>query len=124
MRRAWLALFPCSLGCAEPIEPTFTNVQDEVFTKSCAFSTCHGSNGSAELTLVEGEAYDNLVDVQSEDNPGAIRVVAGDVDASYIVKKLRGDSDIEGAPMPPGGKLPNRKLRLIEDWIEGGALDD
>lgn len=108
---------------APSLEPTFTNVQGEVLVASCAFSTCHGS-GTGGLTLEDGMDPSSLVGVESVGSPGAILVVAGDPDASYLVQKLEGASGIVGDAMPPGGALEADRLQLVRDWIEAGALDN
>lgn len=103
--------------------PTLAEVQDEVFTPSCTFSTCHGASApSAGLDLTEGAAHAGLVGVASADAPGETRVIAGDPDASYLVKKLLGEAGITGDPMPPGGAaLDADKIDLVVRWIEAGA---
>ncbi|MFN7142154.1 MAG: hypothetical protein ACK4YP_00135, partial [Myxococcota bacterium] len=69
--------------------PTLTQVQAEILTPSCAFSTCHGGGGggAADLDLSDGRSHAELVGVESTDAPGEILVVPGDPDASYLVKK-------------------------------------
>lgn len=104
--------------------PTLTDVQAEVFTPSCAFSSCHGSVAGGGLNLEEGNAWAELVDVGSEDAPGHTRVVPGDADSSYLMAKLQGDADIEGDPMPPSGGLTDAQIQSVRDWINAGALDD
>jgi hypothetical protein len=104
--------------------PTLTDVQADVFTPSCAFSSCHGSVAEGGLSLEEGNAWAELVDVESEDAPGNTRVVPGDADSSYLMAKLNGDADIEGDPMPPSGGLTDAQIQSVRDWINAGALDD
>ena len=41
-------------------------------------------------------SFDELVDVPSTQQPGLDRVEPGDAENSYLVKKLRGDVDIDG----------------------------
>lgn len=105
-------------------EPTLSNVQETVFTPSCAFSSCHASPGASGLVLEDGAAWDALVDVESADNPGQTLVVPGDVEGSYLTAKLRGDSGIVGDPMPVGAALDEARLQLVLDWIAAGAAND
>ncbi|MGM0557976.1 MAG: hypothetical protein ACQEVA_16440, partial [Myxococcota bacterium] len=51
---------------AEPLrEPTLTNLEDQVFSVSCAFSACHGGNGAAAgLSLVGDDVHGSLMDHQ------------------------------------------------------------
>ena len=47
-------------------EATFTAVQQQIFSQSCAFSGCHGGSFPAEgLDLREGMAYAEIVNVRS-----------------------------------------------------------
>jgi len=114
------------------LAPTLVNVQSEVFTASCAFSTCHGDGGgNAGLSLLDGVSYSELVGILAEGDletgappEGATRVVPGDPDASYLVQKLQGDSTIVGDPMPSDAGLDAERLALVRDWIATGAEDN
>lgn len=110
------------------LDPTLTNVQAEIFTPSCAFSSCHGNagGGAADLDLSDGAAHAELVGVEAADAPGEILVVAGDAAASYLVKKCAPEAGIVGAPMPDGSPdgLDDERLALLSAWIDAGALDD
>lgn len=114
------------------LEPTFTNVQAEVFTPSCGFSTCHGQGqGSANLLLTEGAAYADLVGVLAEGDAnsgappeGAVRVVPGDAASSYLVTKLSGEGELVGDVMPDPAGLDADRLALVVAWIDAGAADD
>jgi hypothetical protein len=111
---------------AVPLDPTFTNVQSEIFTPSCAFSSCHGgSYGSGDLDLSEGNAYADTVGVEST-VAGEILVVAGDSASSYLVKKCTKDATFEGSVMPEGqvDGLDAERLDLLERWIDAGAAED
>ncbi|MEQ1568367.1 MAG: hypothetical protein ABMA64_22210 [Myxococcota bacterium] len=116
-----LALAACA---GEDPAPTLTQVQDEVLTPSCAFSTCHASPGASGLVLDPGASWDALVDAESIDNPGQVFVVPGDSEASYLVHKLRGDDGIVGFQMPAAAPVSADQLQLVIDWIDAGALDD
>lgn len=130
-----------ALGCATTedsadtagtLEPTLSNVQAEVFTPSCAFSTCHGEGeGSANLLLTDGAAFAGLVGVAAEGDAnsgappdGSVRVVAGDAASSYLVAKLGGGGDIVGDVMPDPAGLDAERLALVVAWIDAGAADD
>lgn len=108
--------------------PTLTEVQTELLTPSCAFSTCHGNGGggAADLDLSDGRSHAELVNVESTDAPGEILVVPGDPDASYLVKKCTpGATGIVGEPMPDGSDgLDEERLAMLRAWIAAGALDD
>lgn len=107
--------------------PTFADVQEQVFTPSCAFSSCHGASAPAsQLDLSDGAAWAEIVGVDSVDNPGHTLVVAGDPDASYLVSKCtEGAPDLVGEPMPQGSSgLDAERLTLLRDWITDGAQDN
>jgi len=101
----------------------FSELQKQVFNKSCATSGCHaGSNPQANLNLSEGNAFSNLVNVQSILNPNLKRVQPGNADASYLVKVLTWETDIK---MPLGGqKLSQNIIDSIKVWINKGAPND
>lgn len=110
------------------LEPTFTNVQAEIFTASCAFSSCHGSSGggASDLDLSEGNAYAEIVGVESVDNPGRTLIVAGDAASSYLVQKSTpGATDLVGGLMPEGtAGLDDARLALLVAWVDVGAPND
>ena len=100
---------------------TFTQVQTTIFDASCAFRGCH--DGSAWPNLSAGQAYDNIVEVES--SRGIALVEPGDPDDSYLYRKLLADADIDGARMPPGGPyLTPAALETVRAWIEKGASND
>lgn len=100
---------------------TFTQVQETIFAVSCASSGCHG--GGAWPNLAAGQAYDNIVRVES--SRGIALVEPGDPANSYLYLKLLADADIEGVRMPPGGPyLTPAALATVRDWIDKGALND
>lgn len=103
-------------------ELTFEEV-DAVLVQSCGFSSCHGG-GEGGLTL-DGEGdHEALVGVASTAQDGAILVVSGDADGSYLIEKMEGASGIAGDPMPPSGLLDQATIDQIRDWIDRGAPSD
>lgn len=104
---------------------TFTRVQSQVFTVSCAIAGCHATLGAQQgMSLAAGAAYGNIVRVPSVERPDLNRVEPGDPDRSYLIKKLRGDPDITGLRMPDGGTLTADQLQLVIDWVRRGAPHD
>jgi len=75
------------------------------------------------MTLVQGQAYNNLVNVDSTEDPSRKRVLPGDATNSYIVIKLEGRQTI-GAKMPMGGSLDAVSLQNIRNWINRGAKNN
>ena len=111
-------------------DPTFTRVQNEIFKLSCS---CHlaAANGplNGNLSLLVDEAYANIVNVKSMEATTTNFITPMDPAASYLYLKLTGDFlDVAGgAPdaMPLGGAmLAADKIKLLEDWILAGAMDD
>ena len=100
---------------------TFEQVQTTIFDVSCASSGCHAK--SAWPNLSAGQAYDNIVGVES--SRGIALVEPGDPDNSYLYRKLLADADIDGARMPPNGPyLTPAALETVRAWIEKGAPND
>ena len=103
---------------------TFSRVQAEVFTPSCALSGCHsGASPTAGQDLSAGRAYTQIVNVRSVQST-RLRIAPGDPDASYLISKVRGDATITGSRMPLGGALPPEKEKLLVDWVRRGAPND
>jgi len=99
-------------------------IQASVFQGSCAFTNCHGAEGTAqaglELSSVDIAAAD-LIDVDATQVDGK-RVTPSNSAASYLMNKLLG----EGIPepwqmMPITGELCQAKIDAVEDWINAGA---
>jgi hypothetical protein len=111
----------------EPIDPTatFTRVQNEVFTPSCALIGCHDTIGQqSQMVLTPGRAYTNTVNVTSVEMPSLRRVQPNDPTSSYLYRKITG-AGITGERMPLQlPPLPDDKIRLVRDWIRRGAPND
>jgi hypothetical protein len=127
-------IFILSSGCSEEntTEPTPTNsaplaklsdIQSKVFNTTCALSGCHGAtNNQANLLLTDGNAFSNLVNVQSVVFPQFKRVVADSSSKSLIIKILKG----EVSPRMPFNRdpLPAATIDSIAKWIDNGALNN
>ncbi len=114
-------------GPSSPPDPTatFTRVQREVFTPSCALSGCHaGAAPQQGMSLEAGKAYGNVVGVPAVES-SLLRVSPGLSEESYLVVKIRGDASIVGNRMPLGGPyLAPDKIQLVVDWVRRGAPND
>jgi hypothetical protein len=128
-----------SVGCDESLsdltgptpdlEPTFSSIQQEIFSSGDssgrpACTNCHNAVGSRfnGLDLSPAVSYNNLVNVASRAKAGAVRVIPGDPENSYLIHKLEGQSTIVGVRMPLGGPfLESGQILVIERWIEIGA---
>ncbi|MEX2124743.1 MAG: Ig-like domain-containing protein [Woeseia sp.] len=105
--------------------PNFSEIQDQVFTPTCAVSGCHTGAGAPEgLRLDEANSFGMLVDVASSQVPSILRVAPGDPDNSYLIQKLEGTASV-GVRMPESGPpLPQASIDVIRQWIIDGAIDD
>ncbi|HET7710725.1 MAG TPA: hypothetical protein VFL80_02240 [Thermoanaerobaculia bacterium] len=120
-----------------PVDPTatFTRVQREIFTPSCAVIGCHDPIGRQEgMVLSEGRAYASIVRVPSQQMPQLLRIDPADTftpgtgggpsSSSYLFRKIIG-AGITGDRMPQGGPfLTQAQINLIRDWIRRGAPND
>ena len=105
-------------------DPSFASDIQVVFTASCALSGCHNASASAGLNLSQGQAYNNLVNVLSTQEPPKVRVVPNDATNSYLVIKLEGRQTV-GGRMPLGGSALNANhIQNIKNWINKGAKDN
>src|SRR5262245_28360670 len=147
MRRAFLSLaYGCALlgliACDEKLSsltgptpnlaPTFSSIQSTIFTSTdstgrAACTNCHTTAGGrvppAGMDLGSPNAHAQLVNVASNAKAGAIRVIPGDPENSYLIHKLEGRPGIVGLQMPRGGGPPLTagQILVIKRWIELGA---
>ena len=105
---------------------TLGNIQSRIFDTNCALSGCHaGANPQLGMSLEDGLAFGSIVNVQSQEVSGMMRVNPGNPEQSYLLKKVRGDADIVAAQMPLGrSALSDEDVELIRQWIADGALDN
>lgn len=105
--------------------PNFSEIQSNVFTPTCATSTCHaGAGPAAGLNLEAANSYAQLVGVASSQDAAILRVAAGNPDNSYLIQKLEGTA-ASGQQMPAGGTpLPQTDIDVVRQWVTDGAIDD
>ena len=109
-------------ACAAAEQPaTFSEVYEEILSLSCGFSSCHGGSAGAPYLGSAQEAYESLVDVASYAKEGAILVIPGDPDNSYLIQKMEAAPNIEGDPMPPSSLLDAEIVERVRSWIADGA---
>ena len=114
-------------GPGDPIDPTatFTRVQTEIFTPTCALVGCHDPLGQqSQMVLSAGRAYAQTVNVASVEMPAVMRIRPNDPDNSYLYRKITG-ANITGDRMPQGRTpLTDTQIKLVRDWIRRGAPND
>ena len=114
-------------GGGDPIDPTatFTRVQNEVFTPTCARIGCHDTLGQqSQLVLTASRAYAETVNRPSVENPSLLRVAPNDPTNSYLYRKITG-AGITGDRMPQGAPpLSDAQIQLVRNWIRRGAPND
>ena len=118
-------------GPTPNLEPTFSSVQSQIFETTDvagrqACVNCHtnvGRNPSGGLNLAHDLAYDQIVNVPSSRKAGAIRVIPGDPENSYLVHKIEGRAGIVGIRMPFSGPpfLTDGQILILKRWIALGA---
>ena len=95
------------------LQPTFSSIQDNVFTPKCVNAGCH-PGGLAPMSLQAGTAFNTLVNVQSAF--GIPRVDPGDADNSALYLKIIGDSSV-GARMPLNRNSLSLEELRFQTWV-------
>ncbi|MDC0669080.1 hypothetical protein [Nannocystis radixulma] len=101
-----------------PGECDFPGAVQPIFTASCS---CHaGGQPAGGLSLATGESFAALVNVESSQAPGVLRVTPGDPASSFLVEKILPAPSV-GQQMPIGGMLSEGQVATISAWIAAGA---
>ena len=75
----------------------------DIFTPKCTFSGCHFGGSPAEIQSLEADRIaSQITGVASNDKPNEIRIIPGDPDNSYLLKKLRESAASSGPQRDPG----------------------
>lgn len=97
------------------------DVVADIFERRCGTDSCHaGDEPAAELNLLDGNAFENLLSVPSTECEGRLRVDPDDVINSFLLDKLRGQEFIApncGDPMPFLSRLNGNEIACVERWI-------
>ena len=104
------------------LDPTLASIQANVFSVNCAIPGCHGGSTVQEgLRLDPGFSAANLINVASPRDANLTRVIPGNPNASFIIKKLEGTQTL-GDRMPQFGPyLSQATIDVIRQWIQLGA---
>ena len=119
-------------GPTPELTTSFASIQQNIFAAPdssgrVACTGCHTSAGrtpAAGLDLAGANAHAQLVNAASNGKPGAVRVIPGDPENSYLIHKIEGRANIVGLRMPRGTTGPfltDGQMRVIKRWIELGA---
>ena len=119
-------------GPTPELEPTFSSIRANIIEGSDSTGRrpciqCHtnvGRNPAAGLNLAV-DPYAALVNVPSRNKPGAVHVVPGDPDGSYMYQKMIGAPGIAGLRMPiVAPYLTDGQIVIVRRWIQNGAKND
>lgn len=104
-----------------PVVAKFSDIQENIFNQSCAFSGCH-SSGSVSPDL-SGYSYSNIVNRSS--SIGIDYIEPNDPANSYLLQKVIGSSLINGSRMPlSSSPLSQSQIDAITEWINNGAINN
>ena len=119
---AWLAIAG-EVG-AQPPDPKGPDPKGiEFFEQSIRpllVQRCYKCHSAKSQPLRAGLMLDTRAAWQRGGDSGPA-IVPGDPDASLVVKAVRYDND--EVQMPPDGKLPEREIASLVEWIKLGAPD-
>ena len=101
---------------------TLTQLSMEIFTPNCTFSGCHGGGSfvAANLSLEADRIASEIIGVASGQSD-LKRIEPGDPEASYLLKKVRGDSDVNTQMPLNRTPLSAAQIEMIRAWIAAGA---
>lgn len=116
-------VFTSNFNVETPSTATLSFIQSNVFTPICA--GCHGgATPRAGLTLTAGQAFGNIVNVNSTQVNSLFRIAPNDPDNSYLVQKIEGSAAV-GGRMPLGGApLDPALIQTIRQWVSEGAQNN
>jgi len=128
-------LFAACSKTSNPTSPSSGNVSfssqvQPILTNNCALSGCHAGQITTPIAineiLLSGQAYNNIVNVKSQEMPQYYRVKPFSSDSSYLYMKITGDPRIgTTARMPYGkGPLSSSDIQTIKNWIDQGAQNN
>ena len=120
------AVSGCSGSNDSPSSPgngdrSFSSDVQPIFTANCSAATCHGLAESEGLRLTDGDAYGEIVNVPSTQDPNIMRVLPSRSDSSYLLMKV-GPNPPQGDRMPRNAApLSSSDISTITDWVDEGA---
>ncbi|HUI30705.1 MAG TPA: hypothetical protein VLX91_10845 [Candidatus Acidoferrales bacterium] len=114
------------MSSSDTTNVSFASQVQPIFTSNCTNSSCHGGTTPQRgQNLSAGQAYNNIVNVASQEVPSYDRIRPYRSDSSYLYLKITGASGITGARMPYGGSpLQTSDIATIKAWIDQGAKNN
>jgi hypothetical protein len=111
---------PADSTCASAKPVKLSDVQQAIFTPTCATTGCHeGASPAQNLSLEDGKTFGNVVNKQSTLAPGKQLVKPDDAADSELYVQVHSQL------MPQtGGPLTSDQIASIHDWICSGALNN
>jgi len=115
------------IGCFAVRPVTLAEIQETIFTPSCAIETCHNSDSATGNLILTAElAREQLISVLPDAAParaaGLLRVAPGNLERSFLYSKLIGPRPGHGSRMPLNAPpLPAAQIKQVGDWILTGA---
>lgn len=98
----------------------FSKIQDGIFNSSCI--QCHSNIlKEAELDLSNDQAYNSLVNINSNKNSNIKLVIPKDMENSFLYVVLKDKGNLKQLHAT---KVNLEQLKLIEDWIKEGAKEE
>ena len=108
-------------GDGETPKVTLAQLSMEIFTPSCTFSGCHGGSFvSANMSLEADRIAGEIIGVASSGSD-LNRIEPGDPEASFLLKRVRGDSDVSSQMPLNRTPLTAEQIEMIRAWIAAGA---
>jgi PKD repeat protein len=88
-----------------------------IFSMNCVACHTELATNSGGLDLDPGDAYGELVDMESTEAPGVKLVESGSPERSYLMEKINATTPQIGTSMRPGDPMSPTDRALIRDWI-------
>ncbi len=115
-----LALSGLGMALSQPKAQTGKDVPAnviEIFKKNCI--GCHtGQRPPKGLSLIPSKVAD-AINAPSTEKPALKLIDTANPEASYLLKKILGASDITGSRMPRGKHMAEADIETLKAWILG-----
>lgn len=80
---------------------------------------CHKGAFAPKGLKLDPAHIAGVLDAPSKEVPSLKIIDTRSPEASYLLKKVRRESDVAGKPMPPRKALTAEELQIIETWVAG-----